>query len=567
MSTLPVMSWNYQNELSSTSRQAVEKDSVPETTYYRYDTKGKRVRKITERHSGHDETPTVLKERVYIGIFERFRKYSGDETLALERETLRLGDDQADFVIVETRTKGEDKGVAQVIRYQIKNLISSVTAELGQDSELISYEEYSAYGETTYQAAESDLEAPKRYRFSGKELDSENGLYYYGARYYAPHVYRWINCDPGGLADGLNLYEFTKNNPISKGDSSGMEASWFNRATGVLKAVGGVMEIAVGAAGVAAPTGVTQVLGVIAIAHGLDTAWSGIKQAYTGEDQKTYTEQGVTSFAEDKLHMSKGKAEALGAGVDIALGIIPEAGIGAARAGVKVLGKAEGLYQGAKALAKATGEAVVETAKDVAKVAVKVKDVVMGEVRVGQLALAGAEHGAGTPLDGFVMMSKELGKDMSAAMKRAGRARSQLIARRIAKLKAAAKNFPRFQGNPEAYQKWLQWMKDSSEAHLFPRGEGGWLQRQFKAAGIKDINEFIADISNALHHVGHGSWKKTVNLGLNWNKEWKEFFLLKKKEGIKVTKDMVFKQLGKMMIKYGLVSDWNKWTRYTGTPY
>ena len=34
------------------------------------------------------------------------------------------------------------------------------------------------------------------YMFNGKELDTETGLYYYGARYYDPRVSLWLNVDP-----------------------------------------------------------------------------------------------------------------------------------------------------------------------------------------------------------------------------------------------------------------------------------------------------------------------------------------------------------------------------------
>jgi len=39
------------------------------------------------------------------------------------------------------------------------------------------------------------------YKFTGKELDTETGLYYFGARYYDARVSRWISADPA-LADG-----------------------------------------------------------------------------------------------------------------------------------------------------------------------------------------------------------------------------------------------------------------------------------------------------------------------------------------------------------------------------
>jgi len=34
------------------------------------------------------------------------------------------------------------------------------------------------------------------YKFNGKELDKETGLYYYGARYYSPRESIWLSVDP-----------------------------------------------------------------------------------------------------------------------------------------------------------------------------------------------------------------------------------------------------------------------------------------------------------------------------------------------------------------------------------
>ena len=36
----------------------------------------------------------------------------------------------------------------------------------------------------------------KRFRYTGKEKDEKTGLYYHGARYCAPWLARWVNCDP-----------------------------------------------------------------------------------------------------------------------------------------------------------------------------------------------------------------------------------------------------------------------------------------------------------------------------------------------------------------------------------
>jgi RHS repeat-associated protein len=61
------------------------------------------------------------------------------------------------------------------------------------------------------------------YRYTGKELDSETGLYYYGARYYDPKIGRFISVDP--VKDYTNPYSYVRNNPLNATDPSGMRTS------------------------------------------------------------------------------------------------------------------------------------------------------------------------------------------------------------------------------------------------------------------------------------------------------------------------------------------------------
>src|SRR5205823_1314194 len=148
-------------------------------------------------------------ERLYLGGFELHRKYNGTGlTVTLERETLHITDDKQRIALVETRTidtAGNDPAPQKLIRYELGNHLGSAIVELDDQAQVISYEEYYPYGSTAYQAARSQTETPKRYRYTGKERDEESGLYYHGARYYAPWLGRWTSPDPAGIRDGLSL--------------------------------------------------------------------------------------------------------------------------------------------------------------------------------------------------------------------------------------------------------------------------------------------------------------------------------------------------------------------------
>ena len=61
------------------------------------------------------------------------------------------------------------------------------------------------------------------YTYTGREIDTESGLYFYRARYYDSITGRFINEDPIGFAGGdNNFYRYTHNNPINFIDPSGL---------------------------------------------------------------------------------------------------------------------------------------------------------------------------------------------------------------------------------------------------------------------------------------------------------------------------------------------------------
>ncbi|HZJ08917.1 MAG TPA: RHS repeat-associated core domain-containing protein [Trueperaceae bacterium] len=224
MPHLPLMRWDFRDQLQATAKQVVG-GGAPETTYYVYDASGQRVRKVTERQAAVGETPTRMKERIYLGGFEVFRDYEADgHTVKLERESLHIMDDQQQIALVETRTHGNDGSLTQLIRFQLGNHLSSATLELDEQAEIISYEEYAPYGSTTYQAGRSETEVKrKRYRYTGVERD-ESGFSYHSARYYSAWLGRWTSADPAGLLDGENLFKYARGNPTRLLDTSGTQS-------------------------------------------------------------------------------------------------------------------------------------------------------------------------------------------------------------------------------------------------------------------------------------------------------------------------------------------------------
>jgi RHS repeat-associated protein len=216
--------WDFRDQLQMTRRQAVDPADAEgvehggERTWYVYDSAGQRLRKVTKTPAGD-----VKEEQLYLGCVDIFRRTG---THPLVSESLHVMDDERRLTLVEMRSDGNPPDMpTQLVRSQFDNHLGSACLEMDDEANILSYEEYTPYGSTSYQAVRSQTQMPKRYRYSGKERDEQSGLYYHGARYYAPWLGRWMSSDP--LVDshrGGSTYSGMMDNPAMKVDPDGRDA-------------------------------------------------------------------------------------------------------------------------------------------------------------------------------------------------------------------------------------------------------------------------------------------------------------------------------------------------------
>jgi len=95
--------------------------------------------------------------------------------------------------------------------------LGSVVALSDSDGDTVQVYEYDVYG----QVAASDPNHPNPFLFTGRRYDTETGLYYYRARYYNASIGRFLQTDPIGYGDGMNMYAYCANNSVNSIDPSG----------------------------------------------------------------------------------------------------------------------------------------------------------------------------------------------------------------------------------------------------------------------------------------------------------------------------------------------------------
>jgi RHS repeat-associated protein len=106
--------------------------------------------------------------------------------------------------------------------YYLQDVLVSVVAVLDANRNTINSYKYWSSGETRSQTEG----IANRYMFTGRERNPDQRTTHHRARSYSAQVGRFSAEDPCGHVDGINLYRYARNNPVTLTDPSGCNPFW-----------------------------------------------------------------------------------------------------------------------------------------------------------------------------------------------------------------------------------------------------------------------------------------------------------------------------------------------------
>jgi RHS repeat-associated protein len=249
--------YNYRNQMVSVSENG-------STTSYKYDAMGRRIEKTSSGnitryfYSGNqvieerDNNDKVTKQFIYGNGID---------------EVLRMDKYNADGTAIENS-----------YNYHT-NEIGSITAITNSEGEIIERYSYGLYGLPTIKNNSGDVIAKSsidnEYMFQGRRFEKERGLYYYRSRHFDPTMGRFLQTDPLGYRDSMNMYQGMGMNGFNYVDPMGLKKVIVNS----LMAAGGPSKSQMGSDGfMMTPTdsGKFRIFGSWAHSSSRYPAWSAV---------------------------------------------------------------------------------------------------------------------------------------------------------------------------------------------------------------------------------------------------------------------------------------------------
>jgi RHS repeat-associated protein len=202
--------WDYRNRLTQVIVK--RKGRIAEQVDYTYDAFDRRIAKAVDP-DGEGRAQTETERFVYDGAHIAL-VFDGKG-----KQTHRyLYGPQIDQVLA-------DETVTRAVQWALSDQQGSVRDVISNQGQLLNHIRYDSFGNITSQ---TNANVDFRFGYTGREFDTETGLYYYRARYYDAAIGRFISEDPMGFGAGdSNLYRYVGNSPTNFTDPTGNFAFGF----------------------------------------------------------------------------------------------------------------------------------------------------------------------------------------------------------------------------------------------------------------------------------------------------------------------------------------------------
>ena len=215
--------WNERNLL-------IKSDDKLNTVIYRYGDDGQRALKFTQQSNSE-----TLYFNNFYAVHQVAHEPNHEHGLRVSKHIF-VGNSRLVTAMTHADNHGDTTEQTEKRYYYHADHLQSAQFITNAKGEQYEHIEYTPYGELWIEETAPGIDKLP-FRFTGKELDEETGLYYYGARYLDPKYSRWLSGDPalndymagssvgeGGIYNtvNFNIYHYGGNNPIKYSDPTGM---------------------------------------------------------------------------------------------------------------------------------------------------------------------------------------------------------------------------------------------------------------------------------------------------------------------------------------------------------
>lgn len=202
--------WDHRNRLTMLSDKNAS-GVLQQVVRYSYDSLGRRISKQVDS-TPLDTVDAAIEQFVYDGddVILDFVDPDGSGQAASKQTTRYLRGPGIDNLLAMESASGTN--------WVHQDHLGSTRALISTAGVLVQSIDYDSFGKAIVAGSLST-----RYLYTGRELDTESGLFYYRARYYDSSTGRFTNEDPIGFILGArNLYQYVGNIPIHYTDPTGL---------------------------------------------------------------------------------------------------------------------------------------------------------------------------------------------------------------------------------------------------------------------------------------------------------------------------------------------------------